>query len=183
MTQPKSMGGLGFKDIELFNLALLARQAWRVLQEPESLSARVLKSVYFPNTSILEATLGAHPSQIWRSIIEGRDTLKQGLIKRISNGETTRIWTENWLPRDEMLRPYGCLTPTPPMFVSELIDPTTATWNMQRLREVFLPFDAKIVVSIPLCTRNTSDFCCWHFEKNGQFTVRSAYNMLVATRK
>jgi hypothetical protein len=58
MTQPKSMGGLGFKDFELFNLAMLARQAWRLLQNPETLSARILKSVYYPNIDLLEAELG-----------------------------------------------------------------------------------------------------------------------------
>ena len=91
MTQPKSMGGLSFKDFELFNMAMLARQAWRLLQNPDSLSARILKSIYYPDTTILEAVLGNHPSQIWRAMIEGRDTLKLGLIKRIGNGGDTRI--------------------------------------------------------------------------------------------
>jgi hypothetical protein len=64
MTRPKHLGGLGFRDIELFNLSLLARQTWRLLHTPDSLSAHILKVVYFPQSTILKAELGSHPSQI-----------------------------------------------------------------------------------------------------------------------
>ena len=86
MCKPKHMGGIGFRDIELFNLALLARQVWRLLQDPESLSARVLPARYYPQSNILVANLGARPFQVWRSLMEGRDVLALGLIKRIRSG-------------------------------------------------------------------------------------------------
>ena len=86
MTKPKYLGGLGFRDIELFNLALLARQAWRMWQEPDTLSARILKAVYYPMGEFLDAQVGAAPSRVWRAIMEGKDVLKQGLIRRIGTG-------------------------------------------------------------------------------------------------
>jgi hypothetical protein len=47
MKQPKSNGELGFHDIEIFNLALLAWQAKRILQNLDTLSALFFKAVYF----------------------------------------------------------------------------------------------------------------------------------------
>jgi hypothetical protein len=127
MTQPKYMGGLGFRDIELFNLALLAKQVWRLIQEPTSLSARILRAVYFPATDLINAELGSSPSQVWRAIIEGRNTLSLGLIKRIGTGEQTYIWHDNWLPRDFKLRPVCARTVDPPSKVSELISAASVT--------------------------------------------------------
>ena len=39
-----------------------------------------------------------------------------------------------------------------------------------------------MILGIPLCTRNVTDFWSWAHENNGNFTVRSAYKMLVNTK-
>jgi len=95
MVKPKFFGGLGFRDKELFNLALLAKQAWRILQDDNTLSARILKAVYFPSGEFLVAQLGSRPSRVWRSILDRREVLTQGLVRRIGTGETTEIWNMN----------------------------------------------------------------------------------------
>ena len=129
MTMPKFSGGLGFRDIELFNLVLLARKAWRVLQDPGSLSARILKSVYFPNGNFLEDSEETRPSRIWQAVMEGKDVLSQGIIRRIGTCESIEIWNMNWLPRDGLLRPMARSKPNPPSLVCELINQTTACWD------------------------------------------------------
>lgn len=65
--ESKSQGGLGFRDLEVFNKALLAKQVWRLLQNPESLAGQVLKAKYFLSNNILIAKLGSHPPLIWHS--------------------------------------------------------------------------------------------------------------------
>jgi hypothetical protein len=67
ITQPKYMGDLGFRYLEIFNLALLAKQAWRMLIRPESLCFQVLKSVYFPCSDICNVSIGSNPSKTWRA--------------------------------------------------------------------------------------------------------------------
>jgi hypothetical protein len=55
MKLPKEQGGLGFRDLYSFNLAMLARQGWRLLQSPDSLCARVLHAKYYPDGDLLSA--------------------------------------------------------------------------------------------------------------------------------
>ena len=42
----------------MFNIALLAKQSWRLMIEPEALWARVLKGVYFHDKDFIEAKKG-----------------------------------------------------------------------------------------------------------------------------
>ena len=69
MCLPKEKGGMGFRDLKLFNIALLAKQGWRLQTNSSSLFYRVYKAKYFLRCDFLEATLGSQPSFSWRSIL------------------------------------------------------------------------------------------------------------------
>ena len=77
MIRPKRAGGIGFRDMQIFNQALLARQGWRLLQKPNSLCARVLKSKYYPKGDLLDTVFAADASQAWRGIEHGLELLKK----------------------------------------------------------------------------------------------------------
>ncbi|XP_039791741.1 uncharacterized protein LOC120657488 isoform X2 [Panicum virgatum] len=69
LTAPKAMGGMGFRDMQIFNQAMLGKQAWRILTVPNSLCARVLKGRYFPCCSFWDASQPRSSSFTWRSIM------------------------------------------------------------------------------------------------------------------
>lgn len=91
LTLPKKDGGLGYKDLHAFNMAMLAKQAWRLLSDPNSLCARVLKARYYPNSSVLEASPRDGISYTWRSIVKGVQVIKQGVIKCVGDGASIDI--------------------------------------------------------------------------------------------
>jgi len=76
----KENGGLGFRDLHLFNLAMLARQGWRLIISQESLCAQVLRAKYFPDGNLMGAKEKPRISYSWRSIVRGVQALKEGLI-------------------------------------------------------------------------------------------------------
>lgn len=67
----KDFGGLGFKDLVDFNKAMLGKQTWRILQQPNALWCKVIKSIYYPRGDIWTAKKGIRPSWGWQSLLVG----------------------------------------------------------------------------------------------------------------
>lgn len=64
----KFHGGLAFKNLSTFNLALLTKQGCKVLQDECSLPQKVNKAKNFPCTYFFESQLGHSPSYAWCGI-------------------------------------------------------------------------------------------------------------------
>ena len=78
LCSPKKKGGMGFRDIHAFNLAMLAKQAWKLMHHTHSLFYRVYKARYFSSCSFLEAKLGYKPSYVWQSLLSAKDVILEG---------------------------------------------------------------------------------------------------------
>ncbi|KAF7822157.1 reverse transcriptase [Senna tora] len=83
LTKAKKDGGMGFRDFECFNRAMLAKQCWRLMHNSDDPWVRILKGPYFPNCNFLEAKKSARASWAWSSLLE-----EQQVSEYISNG----IW-------------------------------------------------------------------------------------------
>lgn len=126
LSRPKVEGGMGFKDLRQFNLAMLAKQGWRLMQDQESLLFRCLKARYFPRCNFLEATDSPTSSFTWKSILAAKPIIQQGSCWRVGNGASIRVLGDKRLPNHptkKVLHPT--LSVDNDMTVEELIDPVT----------------------------------------------------------
>lgn len=73
---PQGMGGLGFKDLRLFNIALLGRQLWRLVHNKETLCYQVLSSKYFPDRDPFKPKNIDKLTYVWSSICSATNALR-----------------------------------------------------------------------------------------------------------
>ncbi|KAA3476740.1 reverse transcriptase [Gossypium australe] len=95
-------GGLRFRNMSQFNIAMLTKQGWRLINHPNSLLAKVLKAKYFPRSDFFNAQLGNSPSLTWRSIWAAKGLLHSGMGWRLGRGTGILLWDDYWIPRQEV---------------------------------------------------------------------------------
>ncbi|KAL7150041.1 hypothetical protein ABFS83_05G081600 [Erythranthe nasuta] len=155
--------GLGFHDLYSFNMAMLAKQAWRLVMNPESLLARPLKACYYPQRDFWSA-MEAHPTlAIWRSIAAARPVLDCCIRMRIGNGRSTANWGHPWLSGKGNLflftpRPISLATRNR---VSDILDPLAGSWNTSIVQEMFWLVDNFRILSTPVSGEHVEDRLFW----------------------
>jgi hypothetical protein len=174
----KNKGGLGYRDLEPFNMALLAKQGWRIMLNPDCLVAKVLKSKYFSKEDFLTSRLGSNPSFVWRSLWGAKYLVQAGMIWRVGDGKSVKIWGDKWIGSTytgKIQAPVRILGENDK--VSALIDDTTQWWNYELIQAIFPEEEAKRIYSTVLSPLGKPDQIVWAGTKNGIFTVRSAYHL------
>lgn len=66
LSVPKIFGGMGFKNLKAFNMAMIGKQAWKLISNQDSLITRLLKVRYFPHS-------------VWRNLWSVREVVNRGL--------------------------------------------------------------------------------------------------------
>lgn len=55
LTTPKAKGGIGFYELHLFKLAMLAKQLCNLMQNSSSITYKILEAKYFGGNEIMQA--------------------------------------------------------------------------------------------------------------------------------
>lgn len=172
-------GGLGVKNLKNFNISILAKQGWKLLNNSNPLVSAIMKAKYYPKTDFLNAEIGESPSYIWRSILDAKDAIKAGCRRRIGDGASTYVWEVPWLPDGD----NGFVSTTMPVHLKEarvqnLIDMEGRDWDAEVLHDIFNERDVDLINRIPIPAVQRDDSWFWLRDDKGQFTVRSCYRWL-----
>ena len=166
LTQPKKVGGMGFRDLRSFNLAMLSKQGWRMIQDQNSLLSRCF----------LEATDCPNSSYVWKSVLASQQILKKWCYWRVGTGSSIRVMEDKGIPNH-----LGNKTLFPIEYdewewrVSDLIDWRVNQRDRDKIYTTFNHFDAEVILRIPLSRRQVQDRVVWMHCSNGKYAVKSGY--------
>lgn len=175
MCNDKDQGGMGFKDLTMFNEAMLEKLSWRLLQKDNSLFFRVFKARFLSNGTILDAKDSASASYAWKSILKGREVILKGALWRVGDGKQIKIWGDNWLPTKilpKIISPmiFGQQNSS----VEVLINQSTQSWREEEIDHYFSMAKAAIIKIIPLSSSPQRDTLIW---PTGPYSDKSGYRL------
>lgn len=111
----------------------------------------------------------------WRSVLYGRDLLKQNLGKVIGDGPTTKVCQDSWISLSSDIKPYRLITEdATDLRVSDLLT-SDLKWNKARIEEILPDLTSKILSLRPSQT-GVEDAFTWQPLNTGIYSTKSGYH-------
>ncbi|KAH1098653.1 hypothetical protein J1N35_015574 [Gossypium stocksii] len=136
-----------------FNVALLAKQGWRLITDPNSLIAQVFKAKYFPESNFLNTRLGNKSSYTWRSLWAAKGLLEKGVIWKVGTSSN-----DIWIPDLNDLKLSVDTISAHYDKVAELIKNPERVWNKEMINNTFRETEATLILRIPLAQEPHANF-------------------------
>lgn len=184
---PKKDGGLGVKDWNLFNLALLGKWRWRMIREHDNLWCRILLHKY-------KSTVKSSDSRWWKdlfSVCFGNNSggwFDEALSRRVGDGRVFSFWGENWMGNGvfkELFPRLFLLSSQQEARICEMGEWRDGRWSWNfswrrplLQREQVRVDDLLRLISCFSPSLTVQDEWTWIKEGSGIYSVRSAYEFL-----
>ncbi|XP_060963731.1 uncharacterized protein LOC115717505 [Cannabis sativa] len=174
----KHHGGLGFRHLRDFNLAMLGKQAWRLVTNDHSLVSRVYKARYYPQGSFLSASLGLNPSFIWKSIFETQALIKEGARPVVGPGTNISVQFDMWLADDSQPWVTSIANGVETWTDNNLTVVGERAWDLEVVSDIFNDRDKEIILRTNIDQETPIDTWYWHKDLHGFYTVREAHRLM-----
>lgn len=177
MSVPKCQGGLGFRDLHGFNLALLGKHIWNMCNKPTSLVSKIFKARYFRDTHILQASKGCDSSFIWTGIWEAKEQLRAGFRWVLGDGKNIRVFKDPWIKgKKEFCVENNHLNVVRNDLACDYIHPNSKAWDVQKVQRDFHENNVQLVLQTRIPLLDAADRIAWCDTTNGGYTVKSGYH-------
>jgi hypothetical protein len=96
--QPLKSGGLGFRNLRLFNRVLLGKWLWRYENEADAFWRKLIFSKYgnLHGDWTIREVLGPYGVSLWKHIRKDWGHFVRHLHFEVGDGTKTRFWTDIW---------------------------------------------------------------------------------------
>lgn len=176
MSMSKGEGGLGFRDLFGFNLALLGKLRWNLINNPNSLVAKIFKARYYAESSLFEARRGGGASYVWSGIWQAKEVLKKGFKWVLGNGENIRIYEDPWVRgKENYLVDNTYIDVSSGRRVCDLFVPGEKKWDTTKVNNLFTRCDADAILALPIPSNQVQDRIAWMSTLDGKYSVKSGY--------
>ncbi|GJW95770.1 RNA-directed DNA polymerase, eukaryota, reverse transcriptase zinc-binding domain protein [Tanacetum coccineum] len=94
--RPRSQGGLGLKDLSIWNKAIITKHLWQVAMEKESLWVKWISTEKLKGRSVWVINEEANDSWRWKNILKLKNEVRDHIVMKIGSGEKTKVIYDNW---------------------------------------------------------------------------------------
>jgi hypothetical protein len=104
---PKKEGGLGIKQLEVWNRAAMMSHIWSLFTRAGSLWVAWVETIWLKGRSFWYIPIPSSCSWSWRKLLKLRELAKQLISFNIGKVSRVFLWCDNWHPEGCLLEKYG----------------------------------------------------------------------------
>lgn len=182
ITAPIDQGGLGFRDLETMNDAMLMKLLWRLAGGSEALWAQQVRAKYYPRSDLWHSKRTYKCTVLWRNIMRLRQDLINMVKWGIGDGTQIQAFAQPWF--DGALQYEPQIPADRNIRVADLVIPESGMWDVQRLISLFGYTAALTIVDqvLPPTNNGGQDRLIFKQSSTGGYSVKKAYKNLASVR-